>query len=71
MEVDVKKKKGYTDYKYCQLYNSVVMKNPNNYRLNVAFQWMRQDLSYDSIVFKIRVPVIMEHNPIVLDVYKG
>lgn len=71
VQIDAKKKKGYTDYKYCQLYNSIVMKNPNNYRLNVAFQWMRQDLSFDAIVFKIKAPVIIEHNPVIMEIKKG
>lgn len=61
MEIDAKKTKGFTNYKYCQLYKPVNAKNPNTYRLNIAFQWIRQDLSYESIVFKLKVPIAKDH----------
>lgn len=71
--VDAKKKKGYTRYKFCldRDEDSIRNMNPNNQRLNIALQWLNQDFKYESLIFKLKVPVLSRHYPFIMDIKKG
>ena len=47
------------------------MRDPNTYRLNIALQWLSEDNSYESLVFKLKVPLLASHTPFVMDTYKA
>ena len=66
--VDLKKKSNYTQYKFCLKLGTwnIRKMDPNNLRLNLAFQWFTNDFTYDSAVFKMKVPAISRQNSVLL-----